>query len=457
MKKIILYISLSLLFGCNIKPLPNTLSLSSSSSSSSSSSTSSSSTSSSSTSSSSTSSSSTSSSSTSSSSTSSSSTSSSSTSSSSSSLSSTSPTFSDSNVMKITVNGSLCPASAYFNEPCVSITICVPGSNSQCQTISNILLDTGSYGLRIFHEAVSISLPSVLNNGQEIGTCATFGTGADWGKVVSADIIVGNLDGTEIASSVPIQLINSNYSGFSSNPSWCNNGSVDLSASSANYNGILGVGVFQQDCGYACAYYSVGMYYSCDGISSCNSTTVPLSKQVTNPISMLPTDNNGIIISLPQTTNSAVTGMAILGINTKSNNIPPSTITVLNTGSSGQFQTNFNGKTYSSILDTGTNTFSFYDAAIPICSYYPGFYCPTSTVSLNATMYNNLGQNAKSVNFTIDNAESLFGATFNNIGTNSGSGSSLLIWGLPYFYGKTIYEGFEGKSSNLATGAYWAF
>jgi hypothetical protein len=56
------------------------------------------------------------------------------------------------NVIPITVNGSLCSANSYLNKPCVSVTVCTPGT-STCQTISDILLDTGSYGLRIFKQA----------------------------------------------------------------------------------------------------------------------------------------------------------------------------------------------------------------------------------------------------------------------------------------------------------------
>src|ERR1700687_2414070 len=67
---------------------------------------------------------------------------------------------SGSNVLSITVNGSLCSASTsagYPNKPCVSVTICKPGT-STCQTIDDILLDTGSFGLRIFKQVLAVSL-----------------------------------------------------------------------------------------------------------------------------------------------------------------------------------------------------------------------------------------------------------------------------------------------------------
>jgi hypothetical protein len=68
------------------------------------------------------------------------------------------------NVMEVTVNGSLCdPNNQYFNEPCTSVTICTPGTRN-CQTINNILLDTGSYGLRIFNSVITVPLTPLLDS-----------------------------------------------------------------------------------------------------------------------------------------------------------------------------------------------------------------------------------------------------------------------------------------------------
>src|SRR4051794_5037562 len=61
------------------------------------------------------------------------------------------------NVMKITVNGSLCSPSLtqqYPNEICVGITIC-DANTSNCQVINNLLLDTGSYGVRVYASVLS--------------------------------------------------------------------------------------------------------------------------------------------------------------------------------------------------------------------------------------------------------------------------------------------------------------
>src|SRR5271168_4830164 len=62
------------------------------------------------------------------------------------------PLVKGSNVLAVSVGN--CGPSSYFNEPCVTIKICSPGT-TQCQTIPNVLLDTGSYGLRLFSSVIT--------------------------------------------------------------------------------------------------------------------------------------------------------------------------------------------------------------------------------------------------------------------------------------------------------------
>src|SRR5205085_9306758 len=52
-----------------------------------------------------------------------------------------------------------------INSPFVSLTVCVPGS-STCQTIDHVLVDTGSYGLRLAASALAplMALPSVATS-----------------------------------------------------------------------------------------------------------------------------------------------------------------------------------------------------------------------------------------------------------------------------------------------------
>src|SRR5208283_1113997 len=152
------------------------------------------------------------------------------------------------NVLTVTVNGSLCDPTinvGYLNEPCVSVTVCSPGT-STCQTVNGILLDTGSYGLRIFKQKLTnVSLTQVAAGSGSLAECAQFGDGSSlWGPVQTASLILG----AEPAVQVPVQV--ADYQ-FSTVPSSC--GTPLQDPAHAGFNGILGVGPIAQDCGSFCA------------------------------------------------------------------------------------------------------------------------------------------------------------------------------------------------------------
>ena len=86
-----------------------------------------------------------------------------------------------SNVASIVVNsgpGAGPPANRpYINGAFASVTVCVPGSTSQCQTIGGILVDTGSPGLRILASALTVSLPQQTIGGAPVVECTPFADG----------------------------------------------------------------------------------------------------------------------------------------------------------------------------------------------------------------------------------------------------------------------------------------
>lgn len=220
------------------------------------------------------------------------------------------------NVMEVTIGGD---CQAYINEPCASVRICAAGT-SNCQTITNLLVDTGSYGLRVFRSVLNVGLTPITNpSGNTYGTCVSYMDGSiQWGSVQTADIVMGGLK----ASSVPIQVIDASFAGGP--PAACGSSSdVENDPSVAGFNGILGVGLFAEDCGATCVNAPTKYYYTCTS-SSCSQSTAPTSVQVTNPISMLPTGyNNGVILnfpSIPSAGAGSVTGAMIFGIGTVANN-----------------------------------------------------------------------------------------------------------------------------------------
>jgi len=360
------------------------------------------------------------------------------------------------NVLPITVNGSLCLLSAikYPNKPCVSVTICYPGSTTNCQTINDILLDTMSYGLRIFKSfqtdtgtSTLMDLPAVASGSGQLTECALFGAGSDWGPVQMADVILGN----EKASNVPIHVIEPSFGTTTDQiQSLCPD--ADTGFSAAGFNGILGIGLFAQDCGSDCISDNTLGYFSCDG-STCTSTTVPLSNQIQNPVSMLSNDyNNGVIVRLPAVSTGGITsadGVFILGIGTKANNMVAGITAKFSTDSYGDFITVYKRRSYStSFMDTGSNGLFFNDSTISTCS---GWYCPSSTQHLSATMA------GYSVSFKIGNSLTLLSSS-NNVFSELGAPDTSFDWGLPFFLGHSVYVVIEGNTvSGLGTGPYLAY
>src|SRR5262249_42325588 len=72
-----------------------------------------------------------------------------------------------------------------------SVTVCAPGSTTNCQTIDHIQVDTGSSGLRLISSVLSpaLSLKQQTDaNGNPMVECAQFADGFSWGPVKMADI-----------------------------------------------------------------------------------------------------------------------------------------------------------------------------------------------------------------------------------------------------------------------------
>ena len=208
-------------------------------------------------------------------------------------------------------------ASAAVNIPYTDVTICIPGT-SQCQTIHDVDVDTGSVGLRLLASEVQLSLPVVHAGSGTLAECTVFAdTSYIWGPVVAADVQLGS----EKAASVPIQL--GSPTGFPTAPSDCGSpGDVADTIATLGSRGVLGLGVFAEDCGLGCTSAATtvpAIYFNCPSTtasSACTPTTVPVANQVHNPVGLLDADNNGVLISLPtigERGSATVTGSLNLG------------------------------------------------------------------------------------------------------------------------------------------------
>jgi len=369
------------------------------------------------------------------------------------------------NALPLTVNGSLC-SNPYLNEPCVSVTVCSPGTTT-CQTIKDILLDTGDIGLRVFKTVFKPALLSSFTqvkatNGDPIADCVPYGDGSvNWGPVEMADVVLAK----ESPVTVPIQVIDST---FANGQNVCQNPNTTPAIS--GFNGALGLGFWLNDCSSSNCDTNAnnGQYYSCNG-SNCSGTTVALTDQVQNPVVHLPVDNNGVMLVLPAVPSGGAlyaNGALVLGIDTQSNNSSTG-VTVYDVDPSGEFTTKLNGASYpGSFIDSGSNGLFFPPSGLPlpICSSpnYPGWYCPSSTQSLSATTISASGSPPPSsvVAFQIGNFAALLNSpnnVFANIGGDIPGQPGQFDWGLPFFLGRKVFIGIEGQTSSLGTGPYWAF
>ena len=235
-------------------------------------------------------------------------------------------------------------------------------------------------------------------------------------------------------------------------------------------NGIIGVGFFQHDCGSACVSGSgsiPAVYYDCPA-SGCNPTYVALAQQVTNPVAMFLSDNNGVLIYFPSVPFGGlgpISGSLIFGIGTQPNNVlQNSTVyTVPDSGpNAGDITTTFNGVSYpASFIDSGSGGIFFLDSAttgIPTCAgENSAWYCPTiSPDRLSAT---NQGANGNQgvVNFSIENANQLLSTGNIAFSTLGGPQPGSFDWGLSFFFGRVVFTAIENTNTPGGPGPYVAY
>jgi hypothetical protein len=419
----------------------------------------------------------------------------------------TTPTGSNVVAMAVNVgpNGSSNPDA---DTPFITITVCAPGSTTNCQQISNIEVDTGSYGLRVISSVLSSSVTGALtqeyaSNNQPLVECTEFVDGISWGPVMQADVQIGG----ESASSVPIQVMGD--SSFENEiPSACSSmGTEEDTVAAFGANGIIGVGPFAQDCGSGCvlsnSYYAAHpTYFACPAggtsTSDCQAVGPALDQQVINPVADFTStgDDNGVIVELPSVADPdgavSATGSLVFGIGTQSNNALGSA-TVLTGNDDGDITTTYNGNALQfSYLDTGSNAYYFdagNTAALPDCSgsgsgsggsgFTSTWLCPTSEQTISLT---NTGQNGTTSNVSIKifNANSLFDegsstapyTAFDDLGADTGSqttycndyslttaanGDCYFDLGLPFFFGRDVFVAIAGTNTSAGEGPYFAY
>ncbi|MGR2681155.1 DUF3443 domain-containing protein [Chromobacterium haemolyticum] len=369
------------------------------------------------------------------------------------------------NSVTMTIDSGPVPNVYQINIPYVSVTVCAPGGG-QCQTISRVLVDTGSSGLRLLASAMSGStlgsLPGVTTNSRQLAECMQFASGFTWGSVRYADVKMGG----KTAPSLPVQIIGD--PAYGSIPGACSGVGNNLGSLSAlGANGILGVGLRQQDCGSNCASSSNnGYYYACPTALTCQPAQAAAALQVSHPVVGFASDNNGVMLQLPAVAISgapSATGTLYFGVGTQSNNALGSAKafpTTLDGNGVDAITTSYKSLSYSSFLDSGSNGLFSPDATIATCVVGSGtWFCPGGILNLNASLSG--GGNSSAVAFNLGNAGTLLSQGYSALPAvgmpASGFLGSYFDWGLPFFYGRNVYIGLEGKSNPLGSGPMFLF
>ncbi len=343
-----------------------------------------------------------------------------------------------------------------------SVTICAPDDSASCRTIDNVLVDTGSTGLRLIASVLpaTLKLPQQASeNGSPLVECMQFADGFAWGPVATADLKLGG----ETIRGLKVQIIGD--PGFPNIPADCSaTGPAENTVSSFGSNGVIGIGSFLDDCGEVCAQSTFpGLYYACASTgANCVPTRAAIAVQPKNPVALLSRDNNGVLLrlpSVPPTGARSITGRMIFGIGTASNNGLGAARIYTVDPSDGTLAITTNGTTYnSSFLDSGSNGLFFPSPGTPVCN--SGFYCPASPFTFSGVLQGRNGNNA-SFSLPIGNADAMFAANpdFEVIPALGGGtfGLSLVDLGLPFYFGRTVFTAFEKRTTPGGAGPYVAF
>ncbi|MFL9990450.1 DUF3443 family protein [Paraburkholderia sediminicola] len=352
----------------------------------------------------------------------------------------------------------------HLNQSYVSVTFCIPGvqGSSQCTTVDHMVLDTGSVGVRVMASALGSVLADRLpaqsgatddpTGGAPIAECAGFGSGYTWGSIKRADVTIGG----KTAGNLPVQVYSDNAY---ATPSDCvARGVADIgTVAELGANGIVGIGSARRDYAPVAQNIYSGVYY-CTSSGSCKNTRVPLDTQVMNPVANFTSDNNGTIIrlpALPADGKASVTGELVFGVGTRQNNALPSDANIIALNQNSHFTATYKGRAYTGSIDSGTNFNALWDTTIP---YSGVFYTPPATLSLSAILKGVAnGATLVTVPFSIANGWSLIAnqnAAYNSLATPYSGG---FIFGLPFFFGRSVYTVLDDAMVDKQSGPFIAF
>lgn len=362
----------------------------------------------------------------------------------------------------------------FVNRPVITVRLCVPGKYSEkdCVNVDHVLVDTGSTGLRIATPALvkQLALPAITDSAsQPVAECMRFVSGWTWGSLNKADVYVGGLVARNVSlqmmghSSLNPQLGGNGGGAFPNVPTECSTsvkpGKIAEGATpdpditqvmQEGIQGIIGLSVNSYN-----QYYG-DQYFICPTGVCSNAFNFSLNSRPGHLSVYMNDYAGGVALSFPNvSSNGARNLLGTLSFGVAS---LPSNVSKIRLNQYGQFTTTINRQSYSqSYIDSGSNGF-FFEANssenLPLCTKN-GFYCPSTSRQLTATMTGLLNSSSM-VSFNVTNAETLSSLrtlpnSINNLAGPAPASPGLSIdptfaWGFPFFIGRTVYTVMEGTS-----------
>ncbi len=346
-----------------------------------------------------------------------------------------------------------------FNRMVVQLTVCVPGMQT-CATIDDVMLDTGSTGLRLEASAVPswLRLPAVLGpNHQRLAECLRFVGDDAWGPLARADLHIGGLT----ASGLPIQIIED---AAALQPASCPRSDVHPTS-----NGTLGVGSHLTDCQGECRQtQSAPLYFQC-GDEHCDPLEGSVAEvyRLPNPVSFFQGHDNGVVFDLPDPAGEGTiesVGTLTIGVGTDGDD-RLDTAAIVRLDERGRFTTLYDGRDYpDSYIDSGTETLVVPDDALPRCSGMTWAFCVAPVVTREAVTVGRDGARNE-LSFRVGDYRHIrqrgYGASA-EIAVAAMHESGAFVWGAPFFLGKRVAVVLEGRGVPSVAGlegpfyAVWA-
>ena len=346
-----------------------------------------------------------------------------------------------------------------YNKLFVDVTVC--NAARQCRTVPDVLVDTGSTGLRLLRGALDgLDLAPVKDpRGRALGNWSSFGSGDLWGTMHVAQVRIG---GVSTARPISVEIYD-----LPGRRDKLPDGYAEVDARATIVrmgNGILGISPHRH---VTKGYYAKGTEARAPGGSRWVAVQVDASRQLSNPIADFPAPyDNGSVIRLPEVDWTAgakrVQGWLGLGIGAATEALFPHGARVVSheLDADGLFPAAVGTRRFDVLVDSGTNALaldlshlgvsrharytSYYDAPAPmpieLAVQSGGDY-----VRLARPLY--VGPTVKYLK-----ANSTHGALPMVVGWDDAP-RSLSVLGLPFFYGRTVATGLRDTFNPFPQGA----